>query len=242
MRKPRARKRSEGAPKARGALAVSRDTSKRETREALLAAALSLFAEQGLDAPSLDAICDRAGYTRGAFYVHFPDRDALLVAVMDRVGEAFLASVFAQARAEHAPAEAGAPTSLLAQVSDRFLAAILAGTYPLMPKPNARTKGSKSATLREPRLRLHQLLEACGRSAVVRERYKMLVEASVAHVAHLARIDQGRGSVRRALDPQQVGTMILATVIGAQTMAELGVPIDSAALARTVLAMLPDDT
>jgi len=43
-----------------------------------------------LDTPSLDDICDRAGFTRGAFYVHFADREALLVAVMDHVGESFV--------------------------------------------------------------------------------------------------------------------------------------------------------
>ncbi len=40
------------------------------------------------------------------------------------------------------------------------------------------------------------------------------------------------------LAPKQVGTMLLATVIGAQTMAELGVPIDPKALVATILAAL----
>ncbi len=47
----------------------------------MLKAANELFSAQGLDVPSLDAICDRAGYTRGAFYVHFRDRDELVRAV-----------------------------------------------------------------------------------------------------------------------------------------------------------------
>ncbi len=53
---------------------VSRDETKQRTRDALIQAGLELFTEQGLDVPSLDAICDRAGFTRGAFYVHFADR------------------------------------------------------------------------------------------------------------------------------------------------------------------------
>lgn len=57
------------------------ERSKEATRAALLKAANELFSEQGLDIPSLDAICDRAGYTRGAFYVHFRDRDELVRAV-----------------------------------------------------------------------------------------------------------------------------------------------------------------
>src|SRR5215468_1777548 len=63
----------------------ARELSKQETREALLRAAMTEFAAHGLDAPSLDAICARAGFTRGAFYVHFRDRDDLLAAVVERV-------------------------------------------------------------------------------------------------------------------------------------------------------------
>lgn len=174
--------------------------------------------------------------------MHFPDRDALLVAVMEKVGEAFLASVFAQADVDRDNARAEAPVSHLAEVARRFVAAIAAGTYPLMPRSGTKTQRSKTPVETSPHVRLHQLLEACARSPVVRERYKRLVEASIEHVAHLARIDQVAGSVRPGLDPTQVGTMMLATVIGAQTMAELGLQIDPASLTRTVLAMLPVDT
>jgi TetR/AcrR family transcriptional regulator, transcriptional repressor for nem operon len=214
---------------------VARDRSKQQTREALVAAALELFAEEGLDAPSLDAICDRAGYTRGAFYVHFPDRDALLVAVMEKVGEAFLASVFEQLQAvsDVPRATESVRAGHVAEAAHRFVAAIDAGAYPLMPA----TKPSAKATP-GPQVRPHQLLDACARSAIVRERYRTLVEASIEHVAQLARRDQTVGTMREGLDPAQVGIVLLATVIGAQTMAELGVAVDPKNLARTVLAML----
>ncbi|HSJ98414.1 MAG TPA: TetR family transcriptional regulator, partial [Myxococcota bacterium] len=77
-----------GAAEARSASA--RERAKAETREALVQAALAEFAAQGLDAPSLDTICARAGFTRGAFYVHFRDRDELVASVMDRAFGAFL--------------------------------------------------------------------------------------------------------------------------------------------------------
>src|SRR5512145_3027417 len=70
--------------------ARARELSKQETRDALVRAAMSEFAEHGLDAPSLDAICARAGFTRGAFYVHFRDREELVAAVMERVLGVFL--------------------------------------------------------------------------------------------------------------------------------------------------------
>jgi AcrR family transcriptional regulator len=48
---------------------------KPETREALITAGMELFAKHGLDKPRLDDICEHAGFTRGAFYVHFEDRE-----------------------------------------------------------------------------------------------------------------------------------------------------------------------
>jgi AcrR family transcriptional regulator len=197
--------------------AIPREASKQKTREALVEAAHELFAEQGLDGPSLDAICERAGYTRGAFYVHFHDREELLVAVMERVGEDFLSRLFAEV-----------PSSSIAEVADRFVAAIAAGAYPLMPSP-------AMATAQIPP---HQLIEACARSPVVRERYRSLVEASIEHVAALVAFDQGSGVVRPDLDPRSVASVLLALVLGAQTMNELGIQADPAALARTVVAML----
>jgi TetR/AcrR family transcriptional regulator, transcriptional repressor for nem operon len=72
---------------------ASREATKRETREALVTAGMLEFAEHGLDAPSLDQICARAGKTRGAFYVHFADRDELLAAVVERVLTTFYDAV-----------------------------------------------------------------------------------------------------------------------------------------------------
>jgi TetR/AcrR family transcriptional regulator, transcriptional repressor for nem operon len=79
----------------------SRPPGKRATREALIQAGLAELAEKGLQAPSLDAICGRAGYTRGAFYVHFEDREDFVAAVMERVLSGFLDWILAAASGEH---------------------------------------------------------------------------------------------------------------------------------------------
>jgi AcrR family transcriptional regulator len=226
----------------RAASGLPRDESKQQTREALVAAALELFAEDGLDA-SLDAICERAGYTRGAFYVHFPDRDALLVAVMEKVGERFLSAVFEGpvgdgAKPHEEPDEPLAkseslPTSILAGVVGRFISAIDAGRYPLMA-----SKEPSGVAPPKPQVRPHQLLDACARSPVVQERYRALVKASIDQIAHLALADQAAGAVVPDLEARQLGTLLLCAVLGAQTMAELGVDIDRQALGRTVTRMM----
>jgi TetR/AcrR family transcriptional repressor of nem operon len=204
--------------------AETRDDAKLHTRAALVNAALELFAEQGLDTPSLDAICDRAGFTRGAFYVHFKTREDILVAVMDQVGESFLASVFAQMPDLTSGTSAG---RRLHHAVERFMESIASGTYPLM------ATGGKG-----PLVRPHQLLDACARSPVVRERYRDLVQLSVGAVAGLVKSDQDDGAVRSDVDPATVATMALALVIGAQTMNDLGMALDPAQLATAIEQML----
>ncbi|WP_349428585.1 helix-turn-helix domain-containing protein [Microbacterium sp. LWS13-1.2] len=62
-------------------------TSRRReaTRQKLLDAAALVFAEVGLDAASVEAICERAGFTRGAFYSNFETKDELMLALTERV-------------------------------------------------------------------------------------------------------------------------------------------------------------
>ncbi|NKY59181.1 TetR/AcrR family transcriptional regulator [Nocardia flavorosea] len=52
-------------------------------RAALIAAAREIFAVQGLDAP-LSAIARRAGVGQGVLYRHFPDREAIAAAVLEK--------------------------------------------------------------------------------------------------------------------------------------------------------------
>jgi AcrR family transcriptional regulator len=55
-----------------------------QTRERLIDAAVVLFAEKGVLGASVEEICERAQFTRGAFYSNFSDKDALCLAVLIR--------------------------------------------------------------------------------------------------------------------------------------------------------------
>ncbi len=57
---------------------------RRRTRERLLDAAYELFAEQGFEAASIESICERAGFTRGAFYSNFADKAELFLSLSAR--------------------------------------------------------------------------------------------------------------------------------------------------------------
>lgn len=200
-------------PKASPKTPRPRTEAMAETREKLLDAGAELFAAHGLDGPSLDAICERAGFTRGAFYVHFEDRDDFMVAVMEREGLPFLDAVLGPARPGEEP-----PT--FEAVVGRFLGTVASGAYPL-----TRKSGPKP----------HQLLDACARSKKIRARYVALVADSITRVAQVVEASQEEGTLRRDVGANDVATILLAAIIGGQTMMELDAPID---LPRAGAAML----
>lgn len=61
----------------------TRQTPKTSAREKLLQAALQLIREKGFAAASVEALCARAGVTKGAFFHHFDSKEALGVAVAE---------------------------------------------------------------------------------------------------------------------------------------------------------------
>lgn len=63
------------------------------TRTRLMDAAAEMFAEVGIDAASVEAICERAGFTRGAFYSNFASKEELFLAMCARSAETTLGAV-----------------------------------------------------------------------------------------------------------------------------------------------------
>jgi AcrR family transcriptional regulator len=55
-----------------------------ETRQRLLEAAQRVFAEQGFGRSTVEQVCERAGYTRGAFYSNFASLDDLFLAMWEQ--------------------------------------------------------------------------------------------------------------------------------------------------------------
>jgi AcrR family transcriptional regulator len=60
------------------------------TRNLLIAAAQDVFARKGFTGATLDDIAATAGYTRGAFYVHFKSKEDIFLAVNDHYYRRFL--------------------------------------------------------------------------------------------------------------------------------------------------------
>lgn len=53
-----------------------------ETRNHILAASLKLFAQSGYDAAGVAEICAAAGVSKGAFYHHFPSKQAVFLVLL----------------------------------------------------------------------------------------------------------------------------------------------------------------
>lgn len=54
-----------------------------ETKQNILKTAAGLFSEYGFDTVSVDTIVERAGISKGGFYVHFASKDALTAVLID---------------------------------------------------------------------------------------------------------------------------------------------------------------
>jgi AcrR family transcriptional regulator len=77
----------------------TRVEQREETRRRLLEAAGRIFGRRGYEAASVEEIAEVAGYTRGAFYSNFRDKDELFVAFLEERMQAEAAEMAATARA-----------------------------------------------------------------------------------------------------------------------------------------------
>ncbi len=187
----------------------ARAQKKVETRQALVEAAMALFREEGLETPSLDAICARAGFTRGAFYVHFQDRDELVEAVMSETGRLLLGELL--------------DVEDVGTVVARFLALVQGGRYPL-----SRPGGVPPS----------QLWAACARSPRVRARYLELAAESIRRLEQTVSRGQATGLVRKDVPAEDAARLLLLLVVGAQQLLELGLPMVPERLASAALRLL----
>ena len=190
----------------------SREASKRATRQALLEAGLAEVVERGLDTPSLDAICARAGFTRGAFYVHFENREDFLNQLMDWVFGNFLETIVA--------AESG--ESSLRDVVARFLDALGRGQLPMS----------------EWGVRFPQLLAAADRLPQIRDRFLVIAREAIERVSKCALEGQQRGDTRTDVDARILATLLVSAAIGGMALRDSGVLLDLEPLRQAVLRLV----
>jgi TetR/AcrR family transcriptional repressor of nem operon len=189
-----------------------REEAKQRTRHALMAAGLDAFIESGLDV-SLAEICGRAGYSRGAFYVHFHDRQDFVIAITEWIVTAMMDTFIA---------DEASPNGL-AVTAQRFTHALDTEQWPLMSRIPVATVRLMDALIRWPELR-----RAFGRFTIESiEKMRKGVEAG-----------QDAGSVRADLDPQAVGAMFVMASMGAVLFRNVGLSMDYQRQAETLLRLI----
>jgi AcrR family transcriptional regulator len=184
--------------RARTRAGKSRDDAKRETREALIAAGIAAFSAEGIDAPSLDSICARAGYTRGAFYVHFKDRDDFLIAVMSAALASFIDAIVAS----------GDAAMDLEKTVAMFVGAVKSGVFPM--------SGG---------VYFHQFIAACTRNESVRTRYIEVLYEAARRVTATVAAGQGAGTVRNDVSAENLALLLIAVVGGVGGFLEVKFPV-----------------
>ncbi len=199
-------------------------TARREaTRERVLDAALAVFAERGVIGSSVEDICERAGFTRGAFYSNFADKAELVDALVEREHARVIASLDANLAltiADVAAPDAPDGLATMAPVVERILGAVPVDRTVAMLQTeleiNAIRQPDAAASFRGAdarfRARIAQFIEV-GTSLRHRE---LLVPATDVADAAIAIVER---SVRRALlegrgaDPDAMARSVLPLLL-----------------------------
>lgn len=84
---------------------IKQERNGRLSAEDWAQAALDLIAEQGVAGVAVEPLARRLGVTKGSFYWHFPSRDALLVAALERWEKVEQETVFGKLEAVADPSE-----------------------------------------------------------------------------------------------------------------------------------------
>jgi len=62
---------------------LTRKEKQAHTRKCLMSSAAKVFARRGMEQASIDEVADDAGYTKGAFYANFKNKEELFLAMLD---------------------------------------------------------------------------------------------------------------------------------------------------------------
>jgi len=127
-----------------------------QTREKLMDAAVTLFAAKGVLGASVEELCERAEFTRGAFYSNFADKDELCLAVINRQARRELeATKQAVDSVREAVRQASSIEGLVESALNVFLAAQPRGSEALVASMELRLYAIRNPALRAPLLALN---------------------------------------------------------------------------------------
>jgi AcrR family transcriptional regulator len=134
------------------------------TRDKLMSAATIVFAERGIIGASVEEICEAAGFTRGAFYSNFADKDDLVLALIQhRITTQYAAAEHSIGQMKNAP-EGLSPEQLVSYALTEFEAAGRSGRETVLTQQELLLYAARQPSLRDPYL---AFADACSRQLSV---------------------------------------------------------------------------
>jgi AcrR family transcriptional regulator len=162
------------------------------TRRRVLQAAESLFARRGYEATAMADVAERARIGVGTLYHHFPDKRALLLALIDDWGDRQLA----HARSSHDV--------------DRFLGETPRAAF------GEQLRADYERLRREGGFYL-VLLELAERDSDARQRLNRINQLADERLRDLLALGQHRGVIRAAIDPLAAAVLVRRSIESAAT-------------------------
>ncbi|MBA8926944.1 AcrR family transcriptional regulator [Kutzneria viridogrisea] len=95
-----------------------------DTRQRLIAAAHEVFLERGIRDSPIELVCERAGFTRGAFYSNFATKEDLFLALFEQQNEIRaqrLRGILAEVAASGVVSDMSSVQALVVQVGKLFM-------------------------------------------------------------------------------------------------------------------------
>lgn len=164
-----------------------------QTRDRLMAAARTVFAEQSVEGASVEEICEAAGFTRGAFYSNFSDRSELVLAMIQH-------SITVQfAAAQRAIA-------VMKDAGDRDTAQLVA-----IAMDELFGSGAGLGTAREDVITDRSLMLYAAREPGLREPYLQFIEACGDQVAALIADALEHAGLELTVPPEAAVELLIAT-------------------------------
>jgi AcrR family transcriptional regulator len=190
------------------------DRRRRQTRDHLLDAAAQVLSERGYHGASLDEVAAKAGFTKGAVYSNFKNKEDLFLALLDSMREREMEALHQTIEASDIP-----PESRL----EDFVA--------FMREP------SMPATWSWIALYLEFCLYAM-RNPAARERLVELQEASIESIAEIIETERARRGIHTDESPRQLARIVEAFTRGLSIMRELDPEAVDEAFLEVAIAVL----
>jgi AcrR family transcriptional regulator len=199
----------------------ARSARREATRQRVLDAAREIFAERGVIGGSVEDICERAGFTRGAFYSNFTDKDDVVRALVEREQSRLLLHLDASLEAVGTEL-AAAPDleSVLGSIVDRIIRSIPVDRQLMLVQTeleiHAIRRPDLSRHLLEINLRFRERLGVFIAAAMERHGRELLVTPADLTDTVLAVAER---SVRRGLltggdaDPDEMAAAVLPGIL-----------------------------